>query len=73
MSERMDDVRATSDALLADTERLHALEVEKRGMDPASARFLDLSLEIEDLGTRIASLTSIEREVAEKVGPPELS
>ncbi len=73
MSDGMDDVRATSDALLADTERLHGLEVEKRDVDPDSARFLDLSLQIEDLGTRVASLSSIEREVAEKPGAPDPS
>ncbi len=72
MSEGMDDVRATSDALLADTERLHALEVEKRGVDPESAHFRDLSLQIEELGTRVASLSSIEREISEEVGPPEV-
>ncbi|MDQ3552903.1 MAG: hypothetical protein M3395_00625 [Chloroflexota bacterium] len=71
MSERIDDVRATSDALLADTQRLHALEVEKRGLDPQSMRFRDLSLQIEDLGTRIAALTSIEREVAEPLERPK--
>jgi hypothetical protein len=65
MSDRIDDVRATSDAVLADTERLHALELEKRSLDPRSTRFEDLSLQIEDLGTRVASLTSIEREIAE--------
>lgn len=69
----MDDVRATSDALLADTERLHALEIEKRGVDPESAHFRDLSILIEDLGTRIASLSSIEREISEEVEPPEVS
>ena len=71
MSERIDDVRATSDALLADTQRLYALEVEKRRLDPASGRFRDLSLQIEDLGTNIAALTSIEREVAETLDQPE--
>lgn len=65
MSDRMDDVRATSDALLSATERLHALELEKRSFDPGSTRFEDLSLQIEDLGTHVASLTSIEREIAE--------
>lgn len=70
MSERTDDVRATSDAVLADTERLHALEVEKRGLDPTSQRFLDLSLEIEDLGTRLAIETTIERDLGERSEPP---
>lgn len=65
MSDRMDDVQATSDALLADTERLHALEVEKRALDPASERFEELALEIEDLGTRVATMSTIEREIAE--------
>ena len=71
MSERIDDIRATSDALLADTQRLYALEVEKRSLDPQSRRFRDLSLQIEDLGTKIAALTSIEREVAETLDEPE--
>jgi hypothetical protein len=71
MSERIDDIRATSDALLADTQRLYALEVEKRSLDPQSRRFRDLSLQIEDLGTNIAALTSIEREVAETLDQPE--
>ncbi|CAN5813233.1 hypothetical protein BH20CHL5_BH20CHL5_11680 [soil metagenome] len=71
MSERIDDIRATSDALLADTQRLYALEVEKRSLDPQSRRFRDLSLQIEDLGTKIAALTSIEREVAETLDQPE--
>ncbi len=67
MSDQVDDVRATSDALLADTERLHALEVEKRSVDPESTRFLELSLQIEDLATRVAALSSIEREVSETI------
>lgn len=65
MSDRMDDVRATSDAVLGDTELLHALEVEKRTLDPASDRFHELSIQIEDLGTRVATMTSVERELAE--------
>jgi len=65
MSDRLDDVRATSDALLAHTERIHDLEIEKRSLDPHGPRYQELSLQIEDLGTRIATMTSIEREVAE--------
>ncbi|MDQ3407880.1 MAG: hypothetical protein M3472_07000 [Chloroflexota bacterium] len=71
MSDRLDDVRATSDALLAHTERLHALELEKRTLDPHSQRYLDLSLQIEELGTSIATMTSIEREVAEPLDRPD--
>ena len=65
MSDRMDDVKATSDALLEVTERLHALEAEKRTLDPESDRFHELSIQIEDLGTRVATMTSVERELAE--------
>ncbi len=65
MSDRIDDVKATSDAVLEHAERLHALEVEKRTLDPASDRFHELSIQIEDLGTRLATMTSVEREVAE--------
>ncbi len=71
ISDRLDDVRATSDALLAHTERIHALELEKRTLDPHSQRYQDLSLQIEDLGTRIATMTSIEREVAEPLDRPD--
>lgn len=71
MSDRLDDLRTTSDALLAHTGRLHALELEKRTLDPHSQRHLDLSLQIEDLGTSIATMTSIEREVAEPLDRPD--
>jgi hypothetical protein len=62
-----DDLRATSDSILSDTERLASLEERKRRLDPADAEVLELSREIEALSVRLRQQATAEREIAEEL------
>jgi hypothetical protein len=59
-----EDLRTTSDAILADTDKLNALEERKRALGPDDEERVSLSAEIAGLGQRLAKATEAEREIA---------
>lgn len=73
----LEDLQAVSQHVLACTEQIAVLELEKRRVDPASERFRTLSDEIEDLAEEIRSVSAAEtglaREVAGEPGLPTIA
>jgi hypothetical protein len=73
----LEDLQAVSQHVLASTERIKALEEEKRTVDPASDRFRTLSDEIEALAEEIRSVshaeTDLARDVAGQPGMPTVA
>jgi nitrogen-specific signal transduction histidine kinase len=59
-----DDLMATSDAILEDTDRLRALELEKRTLRTSDPRMDKLSAEIVSLAERVRTLATAEKEIA---------
>jgi hypothetical protein len=66
MSETEDDLKTTSDAVLAGTDRLKALEEEKRHLEPEDPERVRLAAEIERVGRRLVEATAAELELSEK-------
>ncbi len=64
MSDAEDDLQTTSDAILAETEKLKELEEHKRVMTPQDGRRVPLSDEIARIGRRIERATAAESELA---------
>jgi hypothetical protein len=60
-------LRAASDALLRDLSELHALEQEKRRIDPDSPRLVRLAEEIEALAVRVMGSSTRQRQRAEAI------
>ena len=71
MSDPVNDLRATSDAVLNDAERLTELETKKRSLDPADPEVDRLSREIEELARRLSHKATAERELSEEIKGPE--
>jgi hypothetical protein len=65
--EAEDDLRATSESILTDAERLASLEERKQRLDPQDPEVLALSVEIETLTVRIRHQATAEREIAEEI------
>jgi hypothetical protein len=59
-----EDLRTTSDAILADTDKLKGLEERKRALGPEDEERVSLSAEIAGLGQRVAKATEAEKEIA---------
>lgn len=75
MSDRakVEDLQAVSQHVLVSSERITALEEEKRTVDPGSERFRTLSDEIEALAEEIRSVSRAETGLARDVaGAPDL-
>lgn len=72
----MQDLQAVSQHVLAATDKIQKLELQKRSVAPGSAQFIELSAEIErlaaDLRTASASETDIALEVAGEPGLPTI-
>jgi hypothetical protein len=62
-----EDLRATSDAILADARTLTALEETKRPIDPADPALVPVSKEIERLAGRLVQETAVERSLAMEI------
>ena len=62
MPEAEDDLRATSDSILSDTERLASLEERKQRLDPPTRSSSRSPIEIEALTERIGRKATAERE-----------
>jgi len=71
MSDPVNDLRATSDAVLNDAERLTELETRKRSLDPADPEVDRLSREIEDLARRLSHKATAERQLSDEIGDAE--
>jgi hypothetical protein len=64
-----DDLRATSEAIAADADRLRAIEERKQGLPEGHPELVDLSAQAEGLARGIVSKTVAEHELAdEQVG-----
>jgi hypothetical protein len=66
MSETEDDLRTTSDAVVAGTDRLKALEEEKRHLEPEDPERVRVSAEIARVGRHLGEATAAELELAEQ-------
>ena len=71
MSDPVNDLRATSDAVLNDAERLTELETRQRSLDPADPEVDRLSREIEDLARRLSHKATAERQLSDEIGDAE--
>jgi hypothetical protein len=67
MADPLDDLRATSEALETDAERLAELEERKQRLDLTEPAMAELSREIEILVHRMADKATAERELAEEI------
>jgi hypothetical protein len=65
MSDVEDDLQTTSDAILADTDKLVSLEEKKRTLGPADDDRVSLSAEIARIGRRVERATAAEEELAQ--------
>lgn len=66
LTELEDDIRATSEDVVADAKRLLEVEEQKVDMDADAPERIALALEAEDLGDRIAQKAELELVLAEK-------
>jgi hypothetical protein len=64
MSETGSRLRATSDTLLADLERLEALERDKRQLEPDDPRLPELAAAVEDVARRLLGRSVDQRQLA---------
>lgn len=67
MADLAEDLRATSEALEADAERLASLERRKQDMDATDPAVADLSRDIENLVHQMATRSTAERRIAEEL------
>jgi malonyl CoA-acyl carrier protein transacylase len=63
----LEDLQAVSRHILVTTEQIRALEEKKRGVDPASPQFEELSDEIERLANEMASVSHAETGLAREL------
>ena len=71
MPDLEDDLRATSDSLLRDLERMKALEQEKLSLDPTDPRAAELSAQIEELARRTQTTSAAQREIVDEIQSTE--
>ena len=67
MTDARDDLRATSEAVRDDAERLAELEATKLSLDPADPEVDRLSREVEELVRTIGYKAAAERELAAEI------
>ena len=66
MSEAEDDLRTTSDAVVAGTDKLKRLEEAKRGLEPEDPERVRVAAEIAAVGRRLETATAAELELAKQ-------
>lgn len=72
MTDARDDLRATSESVRDDAQRLAELEARKLSLDPADPAVDELSREVQQLVRTIGHKAAAERELAEEIeGPGE--
>jgi len=67
MSRTAKALRTTSDALLRDLERLQALELEKRQLEPEDGRLVALSEEVAELAARVLASSRVQERLSKRV------
>ena len=67
MPDQRDDLRATEESILNDTEQLRDLEEQKSSLDPADDRVPELSADAERVANQVRDKAAAERELAERV------
>ena len=73
VDQKMEDLQAVSDHVLATSEQLRKLELEKRKVEPGSKRFMELSSRIESLAADVRVVSAAETDLAEELaGVPDL-
>lgn len=65
MTEREDDLRATAEAMIDDSQHLEDLEKAKLQLDASDPRYAQLAREIEQLVSRMAAKARIQTQIAE--------
>ena len=65
MSEREDDLKATAEAMIDDSQRVEDLEKEKLALEADDPRYARLAREIEDLVARMAAKARAQTRLAE--------
>jgi hypothetical protein len=68
MPDEKDDLRATSEAIQDDAQRLAELEATKLSLDPADPEVDKLSRDVQDVARGIGHKAAAERELAEELG-----
>ena len=66
MSDVEEDLRTTSDSILAETDRLRDLEEQKRNLPASDEERVSVSAEIAKIGRRVEQATAAESELAEQ-------
>ena len=66
MSETEDDLRTTSDAVVAGIDRLKVLEDTKRGLEPEDPERVLIAAEIAEVGRHLEKATAAEHELAHR-------
>lgn len=66
MSETEDDLRTTSDAVVAGTNKLKSLEEAKRDLEPEDPERVRVAAEIAAVGRRLEKATAAELELAKQ-------
>ena len=73
IDQEMQDLQAVSQHVLTATDKIQKLELEKRSVAPGSARFIELSAEIERLADDLRVVSASETDIAlEVAGDPNL-
>ena len=73
VDQNIEDLSAVSDHVLAAADLLRKLELEKRGVEPGSTRFMELSERIESLAAEVRTVSASETDLAtELAGEPNL-
>lgn len=67
----VEDFRATSDAMVADLERLKVMEDRKRRLDPEDPTVAELSQQIVELSRRVHQTSLVQRELSEEIADDE--
>ena len=67
IDQEMQDLQAVSQHVLDATDRIQKLELEKRNVPPGSARFIELSAEIERLAADLSVVSASETDLALEV------
>ena len=66
MGDAADDLRATTEAIRQDAERLATVEAEKQATEPDDSRMQQLSERADELGADIRVKTSAEHELSQE-------
>ena len=73
VDQNIEDLQSVSDHVLAASDQLRKLELEKRDLEPGSKRFMELSERIESLAAEVRVVSASETDLAtELAGEPDL-